>query len=402
MQRKRSLGDLSPAELRGRTVLVRADLNVPIEGGEVTDATRVRATLPTLRHLRAAGARIVLFSHMGRPKGAPDPRYSLRPVAALLGELLGSPVAFCEAPSGVEARRGAARLGEGEVLLLENTRFLPGDTANDPALAREWAELADIFVNDAFGAAHRAHASTTGVAEEVKKRGGTAVAGFLLEREVRFLDEALREPARPFVAVLGGAKISGKIDVIQALLPRVDRLLVGGAMANTFFRALGLETGVSLVEDERVDLARELLETAGDRLLLPVDCVVAPELAAGAPVRTTPREQVAQGERIGDVGPVTRESFGRVVQEAGTVVWNGPMGVFEVPPFDEGSVAMARSLAEATERGALTVVGGGDSVAAVEAAGVADRITHISTGGGASLELLAGVPLPGLLALSDA
>ena len=403
MPTRLSLADLGDEELRGRRVLVRADLNVPLdEAGRVADDTRIEASLPTLRRLACAGARVVLLSHLGRPKGAPDARLSLRPVAARLRDLLGAPVGFSEDFAGEEVRRRADALEPGHVLLLENTRFHPGDTTNDPALSSEWADLADLFVNDAFGAAHRAHASTTGVAEEIRRRGGQAVAGLLLEREVRFLDEVLREPERPFVAILGGAKISGKIDVITALLPRVDRLLVGGAMANTFFRALGLEVGTSLVEEDRVEMATRTLAEAGGRLLLPVDCVVAEALEEGARTRVVARDGVAASETIGDVGTATREVFARELAAARTVVWNGPMGVFELVPFRAGTVAIARALADATDRGALTVVGGGDSVAAVDAAGVGGRITHISTGGGASLELLAGMELPGVLALSPA
>jgi phosphoglycerate kinase len=401
--RKRTLAQLTDGDLEGKTVLVRADLNVPLsDAGEVTDDTRIRATVPTLRKLVEAGARVVLFSHLGRPKGGPDPRYSIRPVLPVLSELARAPVAFCDVPAGDAVARKVKAVRTGEILLLENTRFLAGDEGNDPALAKSWAELADIFVNDAFGAAHRAHASTAGVALAVRERGGLAVSGLLMERELKFLSEALEEPERPFVAILGGAKISGKIDVIQALLPRADRLLVGGAMANTFFRALGLEVGASLIEEDRVVLARDTLEQAGDKLMLPVDCVVAPELKEGAVTRDAPRDGVVPGERIGDIGPASREVFAREIARARTVVWNGPMGVFETKPFDAGTVAMAHAVATATDRGALTVVGGGDSVSAVEAAGVAERITHISTGGGASLELLAGEELPGVTALSDA
>jgi phosphoglycerate kinase len=400
--RKRTLAGLGASELKGRRVLVRADLNVPLgDGGDVTDDTRIRATVPTLRLLTDAGARVVLLSHLGRPKGGPDPRYSLRPVVSRLSELMGAPVAFSEAPSGAEAAQRVSALRDGEVLLLENTRFLAGDEGNDEALAASWAELGDLFVNDAFGAAHRAHASTSGVAGAVRRKGGLAVAGLLMEKELEFLSEALEEPERPFVAVLGGAKISGKIDVIEALLPRADRLLIGGAMANTFFRAMGLEVGASLVEPDKVELARATLEKAGDRLVLPVDCVVAEQIEAGATPREAARDEVGRDERIGDIGQASRDVFAREIAQARTIVWNGPMGVFELEPFRAGTVAMAMAVAAATDQGALTVVGGGDSVSAVEVAGVADRITHISTGGGASLELLAGEQLPGVIALSE-
>jgi phosphoglycerate kinase len=342
------------------------------------------------------------MSHLGRPKGRPDPEFSLRPVAERLSSLLARPVEFSEDTAGGGVKARVEALANGELLLLENTRFHPGDEKNDPALSSALAELADVFVNDAFGAAHRAHATTTGVAEEVRRRGGLAVSGLLMERELKFLSEALENPERPFVAVLGGAKISGKIDVIQALLPRVDRLLIGGAMANTFFRALGLEVGASLVEEDRLELAREAMRAGADRLVLPVDCLVAEEISDAAEPRSVPRDAVRPGERIGDIGTDSRELFSRELAGARSIVWNGPMGVFESRPFSGGTIAVARAVAEATDRGALTVVGGGDSVSAVEAAGVADRIGHISTGGGASLELLAGVELPGVAALSDA
>jgi phosphoglycerate kinase len=396
------LRDLEAEELRSRAVLVRADLNVPLDDhGRVTDDTRVRASVPTLRHLLDSGARVTLLSHLGRPKGRPEPSFSLAPVAGLLESLLDRPVRFCPDLVGAEAREAAAGLRDGELLLLENTRFHPGETANDPELAEALATYGTLYVNDAFGAAHRAHASTEGVAHGIRAAGGRAVAGFLLERELRFLGASLADPARPFVAILGGAKISGKIDVVEALLPRVDRLLIGGAMANTFFLALGLEVGDSLVEPDRVDLARELMERAGAKLLLPVDCVVAERLDEEADARVAPRDAVSPGERIGDIGPATVQLFGEAVRGAGTVVWNGPMGVFELTSFREGTVAVARAVAEATDRGGLSIVGGGDSAAAAEVAGVAERLSHVSTGGGASLEFLAGAPLPGVVALDS-
>lgn len=398
---KKTVAQLAPASLAGRTVVVRADLNVPLEGGAVADDQRIQASLPTLRLLTEAGAKVVLLSHLGRPKGKPDPAYSLTPVAARLRQLLGDGVTFVPEPSGEAARRAVATLGGGEVALLENTRFLAGDEKNDGALAAEWAALGDLFVNDAFGAAHRAHASTSGLADAMRARGGEAVAGLLLAKELRFLGGALEHPERPFVAILGGAKISGKIDVIDALLPRVDRLLVGGAMANTFFRALGLETGASLVEDDRVELARATLERAGDRLLLPVDCVVAAEIADGVPTRVVERSEVAPDDRIADIGPATRQVYAREIAAARTVVWNGPMGVFEVEAFAQGTIAIAHAVADACDAGATGVLGGGDSAAAAERAGVADRLTHVSTGGGASLEFLAGAELPGVTALDE-
>jgi len=398
---KKIVSDIDPASLAGRTVLVRADLNVPLDEGRISDDRRVRASLPTLRLLTGAGARVVLLSHLGRPKGAPDPKYSLKPVAERLAELLEGPVRFVPATAGPSVGTAVESLSNGEVALLENTRFDPGDTANDPELAAGWAELGDLFVNDAFGAAHRAHASTSGLAEAVEARGGEAVAGLLMARELKFLGEALAHPERPFVAVLGGAKISGKIDVIDALLPRVDRLLIGGAMGNTFFKALGLETGRSLVEDDRVELARQTLQKAGERLVLPVDCVVAAEIAEGSPTRVVDRSQVGAEDRIGDVGPATRQMYAREIADARTILWNGPMGVFEIGAFAEGTTAMARAVAAACDDGATAVLGGGDSAAAVDRAGVADRITHVSTGGGASLEYLAGAALPGVEALTE-
>jgi phosphoglycerate kinase len=396
--RTRTVSDLSDSEIRGKRVLARMDYNVPLtESGEISDPIRVDSTLPTLERLRSGGGRLILVSHLGRPDGAPDPRGSLAPVARHLSALLGREVPLIEDPPGSEAlERRLADLQDGDVVLLENIRFLPGETRNDPALGEALGGLADLFVGDAFGAAHRAHASTVGAAREIQARGGSAVAGLLMERELRFLREAVRQPVRPFVAVLGGAKISGKIDLMEALLPQVDRLIVGGAMANTFFRALGLECGDSLVEEDRIELAAALLERAGEKLLLPVDCVVSETLDRTAVAEAVPRDRVRAGQKIGDIGPLSQALFAREIRGAQTCLWNGPMGIFELPPFAEGTFSVARSLADATDAGTLSVVGGGDSAAAAEAAGVVDRLTHISTGGGASLELLAGRPLPGV------
>lgn len=398
---KKNLDALKSEGLQGTKVLVRADLNVPLDGDRVSDETRIRASLPTLRELLDAGARVVLLSHLGRPGGEEDERFSLAPVARRLGDLLGHEVSFAGAMTGPEVEEAVDGLEPGELLLLENTRFHPGETEGDTELARAWADLGDAFVNDAFGAAHRAHASTTGVAEAIRADGGVAVAGRLMESELDALGATLDDPDRPFVAVLGGAKISGKIDVIEALLPRVDRLLVGGAMANTFFQALGLEVGSSLVEEDRLDMAREILEKAGGKLVLPADCVVAPEIEASAETRVVARDEVGPEDRIGDIGTASREIFARELSLARTIIWNGPMGVFELEPFREGTVAVARAVAEATDRGALSVVGGGDSASAAEVAGVTDRLSHVSTGGGAALEFLSGAELPGVAALSD-
>jgi len=325
----------------------------------------------------------------------------MRPVANHLATLLEYPVRFCRQVVGPEARKAAESLAAGEVLVLENTRFEAGETKNDTGLSEALADLADLFVNDAFGAAHRAHASTVGAAEVLRRRGGEVVAGFLMEKELRYLGMALGSPDRPFIAVLGGAKISGKIDVIQALLPKVDRLLMGGAMANTFFKALGMETGDSLVEDDRIEMARGIMETAGEKLLLPVDCVVASEISEAAGTREVDRAEVGATDRIGDIGSRSRDLFAEALSGARTVVWNGPMGVFELAPFAGGTLALAEAVASVTDAGGTTVVGGGDSASAAEKAGVMDRLTHVSTGGGASLELLSGIELPGVAALDS-
>ncbi len=399
---KKTLQDLPLESLAGRLVVVRVDYNVPLDdAGQVTDQTRLHRTLPTLRHLVQGRARVVLLSHLGRPKGRPDAALSLCGVAKRLEVLLESPVHFCPATTGPEAREAVEALEEGGVLLLENTRFYEGETSNERAWTEELRHGATLFVNDAFGSAHRAHASTTGIADAVRDAGGEAVAGYLMENELRFLGDALVEPERPFVAVIGGAKISGKIEVIEALLPAVDRLLIGGAMANTFFLALGLEVGQSLVEPGQIEVARDLMAGAGDKILLPVDVVTALELTDGAVTREVPRTEVRPEERIGDIGPASTRLFAEEVARAGTVVWNGPMGMFEVPEFGVGTIALAEVAAQAADRGATVVLGGGDSAAAAEAAGVASRMTHVSTGGGAALDFLSGAELPGIEALSD-
>jgi phosphoglycerate kinase len=395
---KRTLKSLDKGSLEGRRALVRVDFNVPLKDGTVTDETRIRAALPTIKYLRDRGARLVLLSHLGRPKNGPDPKFSMQPVVRALEKVLGAPVTFLPDPTAPDSVTVTKRLPRGSVAVGENTRFYPGEEKNDASLAERFAALGDLYVNDAFGSAHRAHASTEAVARILKP----AVSGFLMERELRYLGEALHNPKRPFVAVLGGAKISGKIDLIEALLPKVDEILLGGAMACTFFKAMGLETGNSLVEDDKLALARDLMKKAGKKLILPAGAVVARELAPGVETRTVKRDAVPPGWAVYDIDPETEKSFGARIEAAGTVVWNGPMGVFETPPFDHGTLAIARAMAKATDHGAVTVIGGGDSAAAVAQAGLAERITHVSTGGGASLEFLEGKELPGVAALDEA
>ena len=395
---KRTIRDLTDAEVRGRRVLVRVDFNVPLdESGNVTDDTRIRAALPTIDELVKRGGRVVLLSHLGRPKGKPDAKYSLAPVAKRLAEVTAHRVRFVAALEGDDAVAATKELQDGEILLLENTRFAAGEEKNDDTLARAFARLGDLYVNDAFGAAHRAHASTEGVAKHLKP----AVAGLLMEKELEYLGRALANPERPFIAILGGAKISGKIDVIEALLPKVDALLVGGAMANTFYKAMGLETGKSLVEPDRVELAKSLLDRASYRLTLPHDAIVSPALDQPHAAHAVKRDSVPPNEAMFDIGPDTMRSYARAIASARTVLWNGPMGVFETPPFDAGTRAVANAMAEATEKGATTIVGGGDSAAAVAEAGLERRMSHVSTGGGASLEFLEGKPLPGVDALEE-
>jgi len=396
---KLTVRDLSAEQLRGTRALVRVDFNVPLdEHRHVTDDTRIRAAIPTIELLLDRGARVVLLSHLGRPKGRPDPKYSLEPVARRLQELLPKrDVTFVESTDTDEAQKASVELKDGQVLLLENTRFLGGEETNDQRLARALAQLGDLYVNDAFGAAHRAHASTEGVAHHLKP----AVAGLLMEKELAYLQAALERPQHPFVAILGGSKISGKIDVIEALLPKVDALLVGGAMACTFYKAMGLETGTSLVEPDRVEMAAALLEQAGTRLILPHDATVSSDIKSGADARAVLKEQIPPNMAMVDIGPRTAESYSRAILSARTVLWNGPMGIFETPPFDKGTRAIAEAMATATSRGATTIVGGGDSAAAVEQFGLASKMSHVSTGGGASLEFLEGKVLPGVAALTE-
>ena len=395
---KKTVRDLPDGALRGRRALVRVDFNVPLDGHRVTDDTRIQAALPTIQYLLDRGARVVLLSHLGRPDGKPDPRYSLEPVARRLEELLPAvEVQFVETTDSDEAMQATHRLAAGAVLLLENTRFLGGEESNDQRLARALAELGDLYVNDAFGAAHRAHASTAGVAGYCRP----AVAGLLMEKEIQYLGRMLDDPAPPFVAVLGGAKISGKIDVIQSLLPKVDTMVIGGAMACTFLRAMGLETGTSLLEPERVEMARELLRRSGDKLVLPSDAYVAPSLSAASKARPVGVDAIPPDMAMFDIGPISVEQFARVIGDAGTVFWNGPMGVFETKPFDAGTDGVARALVKATKAGATTIVGGGDSAAAMAQLGLEDQVSHVSTGGGASLELLEGRQLPGVAVLDE-
>lgn len=388
---KKTIRDIDVA---GKRVLVRVDFNVPLDkAGRITDDTRIRAVLPTIEYLRNKGAKVILCSHLGRPKGKVAEEFRLTPVAKRLSELLGTTVVKTDDCIGSDAERVAAAMKPGDVILLENLRFHAEEEANDPGFAKQLAALADVYVNDAFGTAHRAHASTEGVTHFLP-----SVAGFLMERELTFLGKALAEPTRPFVAILGGAKVSDKIGVIENLLPKVDSLIVGGGMANTFLKAQGYEVGASLVEDDKLELARDLRQRAGKKLVLPTDVVVADAFAADAKHRTVAIDQVPAGWRILDIGPRSVRQFTAVLKKARTVVWNGPMGVFEFPTFAAGTVALAKALAKTD---ATTIIGGGDSAAAVEQAGVSEAMTHISTGGGASLEFLEGRILPGVAALQD-
>jgi phosphoglycerate kinase len=387
---KQSVRDL---DVGGKRVLVRVDFNVPVKDGEVTDDTRIRRALPTIRHLLKGGARPVLISHLGRPKGEPDQKYAMEPVAARLQELLGEPVEKLDAAVGPEVVEALDDWDGRGVVLLENSRFYPGETSNDPRFADQLAALADLYVDDAFGAAHRAHATTVGVPERLP-----AAAGLLMEEEIDYLDKVLEDPERPFVAILGGAKVSDKLGVIESLLETADSLLVGGAMGFTFFQALGYETGDSLVEEDYLQEAKRLMEEAGDRLVLPVDVVVAEAMEEGAESETVAVDGIPSGKMGLDIGPETVALFEGHISGASTIFWNGPMGVFEIDAFAKGTEGVARAVAES---GATSVVGGGDSVAAVNKLGLEERMSHISTGGGASLEYVEGKELPGIAVLPD-
>jgi phosphoglycerate kinase len=396
--KKLSIKDL---DLKGKRVFIRVDFNVPVKEGKVEDDTRIRGALPTIQYAMERGARVILASHLGRPKGERVEKYSLRPVAKHLSGLLGKPVVFAEDCVGEEAKTKVDALKDGDVLLLENLRFHAEEEKNDDGFAKELASLCDLYVNDAFGAAHRAHASTVGITKYVKQ----AAAGLLMERELEYLGRVINNPEHPFVAILGGAKVSDKIAVINALIERrVDKLLIGGAMAYTFFKAQGFTVGKSLVEDGKLEIAREIMkraEEAGVELLLPTDHQVVDSYDPLHSRKTIPIEFTNAGLVGLDIGVETVALFANALRDAKTVIWNGPMGVFEEKPFDEGTIGVAKAVAEAADRGAIVIVGGGDSVAAVTQAGVADRITHISTGGGATLEFLAGDELPGVAALND-
>ena len=390
MFNKKTVKDI---DVKGKRVLVRVDFNVPIKDGEITDDTRIRAALPTINYLLDEGASLILCSHLGRPKNGPELAFSLKPVAECLGTLVNEKVYFAADCIGIVAEDAVKKLGPKEILVLENTRFHNGEKKNDPEMAKELASYADVFVNDAFGTAHRAHASNVGVSEYIP-----AVAGFLLEKEIEYLDQIIEKPKKPFIAILGGAKVSDKINVIKNLLEKADMILIGGGMANTFFKAQGYPVADSLVEDDALETARDLVKSGGAKLRLPVDVVIADDFDDGAKFKVVPVGPIPEGWRILDIGPETIKKYNKVISQAGTVVWNGPMGVFEMPNFAKGTFEIANSVANS---GAISIIGGGDSASAIKKSGLADKISHISTGGGASLEMLEGVQLPGLVALED-
>ncbi len=392
---------INDIDVRGKRVLVRVDFNVPLDDKQnITDDTRIVESLPTIKKILSSGGKAILMSHLGRPKGKPKPEFSLKPVAARLEKLLGKKVYFASDCIGQPAEAAVAGLKEGECLLLENLRYHNEEEANDPAFAKSLAKLGDVYVNDAFGSAHRAHASTEGVTKFIS----ISVAGLLMQKELEYLGAAVDNPVRPFTAILGGAKISGKIDVIQNLLSKVDTLIIGGGMAYTFYKAQGLEIGKSLLEADKVELAGQILAEVKKKsvnFLLPVDCVVANEFKNDAERKVVPKNAIPASWQALDIGPATVELFSNEIKKSKTVVWNGPMGVFEFPNFAAGTNAVARALVEATKKGTTTIVGGGDSAAAITQAGMAKSVTHVSTGGGASLEFLEGKILPGVAALTD-
>lgn len=393
---KKSVANLTEADLSGKRVFVRVDFNVPLnESGVITDDTRIRAALPTIKYLTEKGAKVILGSHMGRPKGQVVDSMRLTPVAARLSELLGQSVTKCDDCVGDAVNQAIANLGNGQVALLENLRFNPGEEKNDPEFAKQLAANADIYVNDAFGTAHRAHGSTEGVTHHVD----TSVAGLLIEKELQFLKGAIEAPKRPLVAIVGGSKVSSKIGVIETLLEKCDKLLIGGGMIFTFYKAQGKSVGGSLVEDDKIDLAKSLMEKAQGKILLPTDVIVADKFAPDAEAKTVSVDAIPDGWMGLDIGADSVKVFQEALDGCGTAIWNGPMGVFEFDKFAVGTEAIAKTLAGATETGTVTIIGGGDSVAAVEKVGVADKMSHISTGGGASLELLEGKELPGIVAL---
>ncbi|CAH9083790.1 unnamed protein product [Cuscuta europaea] len=398
---KKSVGSLKEADLKGKRVFVRVDLNVPLDDNlKITDDTRVRAAVPTINYLREHGARVILSSHLGRPKGV-TPKYSLKPLVPRLSELLGIEVKMANDCIGEEVEKLVAQIPEGGVLLLENVRFYKEEEKNDPEFAKKLASLADLYVNDAFGTAHRAHASTEGVAKFLKP----AVAGFLMQKELDYLVGVVTSPKKPFAAIVGGSKVSSKIAVIESLLEKVDLLLLGGGMIFTFYKAQGYKVGSSLVEEDKLELATALFEkakTKGVSLLLPTDVVVADKFSADANSKVVSASEIPDAWMGLDIGPDTIKSFGKALDSTQTVIWNGPMGVFEFDKFAAGTEAIAKKLAELSTKGVTTIIGGGDSVAAVEKVGLAEKMSHISTGGGASLELLEGKMLPGVLALDDA
>ncbi len=390
MFNKKTVRDI---DVKGKKVLVRVDFNVPLKDGAVSDDTRIRGALPTIQHLLDNGAAVILCSHLGRPKGVADPKYSLKPVAEYLQKLVPNKVYFADDCAGESAVKAAADLKPGEILVLENTRYYAGEEKNDLGLAEKLANLADLYVNDAFGTAHRAHSSTEGVTHF--KPG---VAGFLLEKEIQYLSSAVEDPKRPFVAILGGAKISDKIGVIKNLLSKADKVLIGGGMANTFFAAKGIAMGDSLVQEEAIDTAKEILAAGSDKLVLPVDMVIADAFDNNANKKVVDVADVENGWRVLDIGPKTVALYSKLVADAATVVWNGPMGVFEMPEFAKGTFAVAQAVADSN---AISIIGGGDSVAAIQQSGLTSKVTHISTGGGASLEMLEGIRLPGVAALEE-